>query len=84
MAFTAKPKTSDEWAEGAPIRDNRPKKISDLDPDELPRRGFNVRLNEYELDLVRRVAKLQKRSRMSTIRLLLVPALEAALRGGRP
>jgi hypothetical protein len=72
----------DEWTNSAPIRDERPAKLSELDPEAQPTRGFNVRLNEYEIDLVRRVAKMQKRSRMSTIRLLLVPALEAALRGG--
>lgn len=53
-----------------------------LDPEAPPTRSFNLRLNDYQLDLIRRVSKMQRRSQMNTIRLLLLPALEAAARGG--
>lgn len=50
-----------------------------LDPEERPTRGINVRFNEYELALLRHIAKTQGRSIHQVIKRLLVPAARSAL-----
>lgn len=50
-----------------------------LDPEERPTRGINVRFNEYELALLRHLAKAQDRSIHQVIKRLLVPAAQKAL-----
>lgn len=50
-----------------------------LDPEERPTRGINVRFNEYELALLRHLAKVQDRSIHQVIKRLLVPAARGAL-----
>ena len=47
--------------------------------DAKPTNGINLRLNDYELDLVRTLAKREDRSMQKTIKRILIPALEKAL-----
>ncbi len=49
-----------------------------LDPGAKPTLGINLRLNEYELDLLRRLAKADDRSIQRTIKRLLIPAARKA------
>lgn len=49
-----------------------------LDPDERPTRGINVRFNEYELALLRHLAREQDRSIHQIIKRLLIPAARDA------
>jgi hypothetical protein len=49
---------------------------------EKPTSGINLRLNDYELELVRRVAAAEGKSIQRTIKELLIPALEARARAG--
>jgi len=47
--------------------------------DAKPTNGINLRLNDYELELIRQVAKLHDRSIQKTIKRILIPALEQEL-----
>ena len=49
-----------------------------LDPEERPTRGINIRFNEYELALLRHIARLQDRSMHQVIKRLLIPAGQQA------
>lgn len=49
-----------------------------LDPNAKPTKGINLRLNDYELEMLHRVAALEDRSVQKVIKRILVPALEAA------
>ena len=48
-----------------------------LDPKDKPTSGINLRLNEYQLALLRFVAKHEDRSQQQVTKRMLVPALEA-------
>ncbi|RZI45475.1 hypothetical protein [Candidatus Finniella inopinata] len=47
-----------------------------FDPKAKPTYGINVRLNDYQLDLIRRVCEKEERSQQQIIKRILVPALE--------
>lgn len=49
-----------------------------LDPDERCTRGINVRFNEFELELLRSLARQDDRSVHQTIKRLLIPAARHA------
>jgi hypothetical protein len=51
-----------------------------LDPKAKPIYGVNLRLNEYELSLLRYVSDAEDRSQQKVLKKLLVPALEEATR----
>lgn len=51
-----------------------------LDPKAKPTYGVNLRLNEYELSLLRHVSEEEDRSQQKVLKKLLVPALEEAAR----
>ena len=51
-----------------------------LDADEPPIHGINLRLNDYELALIRFLAKSEDRSQQKIIRKLLIPALEEGVK----
>ncbi|MDH5675251.1 MAG: hypothetical protein OEZ06_24235 [Myxococcales bacterium] len=75
-----------EFAAGAAVRslqEPQPpaKPWEGLDPAAKPSKGFNVRLNEYELALLRYVAERDGRSAQKTIKRVLIAALEAKVQG---
>ncbi len=47
------------------------------DPKADPSRGLNVRLNDFELELVRYLSKVEDRSMQKVIRRLIIPAVRA-------
>ena len=47
-----------------------------LDPKAKPTYGINVRLNEYQLELIRRACEKEERSQQQVIKRILIPALE--------
>lgn len=49
-----------------------------LDPKAKPTIGLNLRLNEYQMTLLRYVAETEDRSIQQTIKRLLIPAAETA------
>jgi len=49
-----------------------------LDPEERPTRGINLRFNDYELGMLRYLAKVDDRSLQQTIKRLLMPAAHRA------
>ena len=48
-----------------------------LDPKAKPTSGINLRLNEYQIALLRFVAKHEDRSQQQVTKRMLIPALEA-------
>jgi len=58
--------------------DNYPWK--QLDANQSPIHGINLRLNDYELALIRFLAKSEDRSQQKIIRKLLIPALEEGVK----
>ena len=66
------------FAAGAAQRLESVPDASELDPKAKPTNGINLRLNDYELAMVRRVAVAQDRSIQKTIKRFLIPALEQA------
>ena len=65
------------FASGAAKREGRDKPWDGLDPKEKPTSGINLRLNEYELAMLRYLSEVDERSIQKTIKRLLLPALEA-------
>ena len=49
------------------------------DPKAKPTCGLNLRLNEYQIELIRSVAEREERSMQQIVKRMLIPALEAAL-----
>jgi len=47
-----------------------------LDPKAKPTYGINIRLNEYQLELIRRACEKEERSQQQVIKRILIPALE--------
>lgn len=74
-----------EFVEAAKTHTVPPSKVNaeldwrNLDPEERPTRGINVRFNEYELAVLRHIAKVQGRSIHQVIKRLLVPAAQKLL-----
>lgn len=75
----AKPETVTSFIAGAKQRST----ITDLDssparlnPKDVPRTGLNLRLNDFEMDLIRKVANAEDRSMQKTIKRFLIPALK--------
>ncbi len=68
----------EQFASGASTRavttERRP--WDGLDPKAKPTSGINLRLNEYELAMLRHIARAEDRSIQKTIKRLLVPAVE--------
>ena len=52
--------------------------VDGMDPDAKPTKGLNLRLNEYELALLHKVAESEDRSVQKVIKRILLPALEKA------
>ena len=49
------------------------------DPKAKPTCGLNLRLNEYQLELIRSMAEREERSMQQIVKRMLIPALESAL-----
>jgi len=49
------------------------------DPGAKPNTGLNLRLNDYQLELIRELAAREERSMQQVIRRTLIPAIEQAL-----
>lgn len=49
------------------------------DPTAKPNTGLNLRLNDYQLELIRELAAREERSMQQVIRRTLIPAIEEAL-----
>ena len=80
MSFRKRPETADAWVASAPLKtadETRP--WLGLDPAEPPSIAFNLRLNAYELALLRAVAAKSRRSQQQAAKSILVPALEQAV-----
>ena len=52
--------------------------LGTLDPRAKPTSGINLRLNRYQLELLRQLAAADERSLQQTIKRLLIPAAERA------
>ena len=81
MSFKRRPETPDAWVSEAPLKSTaadpeRPWEA--FDPKEAPCTTFNLRLNRYELELLRVVADKQRRSQQQTAKSILIPALRRA------
>ena len=50
------------------------------DPAAKPSTGLNLRLNDYQIELIRQLAAREERSMQQVIRRTLIPAIENALR----
>ena len=50
------------------------------DPAAKPSTGLNLRLNDYQIELIRQLAAREERSMQQVIRRTLIPAIEQALR----
>ncbi len=61
---------------GAKDRSTQPKPWEAFDPKAKPTTGMNLRLNEYQLTLLRYIAETDERSLQQTIKRLLIPAAE--------
>ncbi len=87
MSFSVKPTTASDWVAGAPVGagkvanqspSSRPWEV--LDPRAPASKAFNLRLNEYELALLRAVAEAEFSSQQGVAKRILVRALEDAAR----
>ena len=68
----------ERFTKGAQTRETEPatnKKLK-LNHQGKPTTGLNLRLNEYELDLIRQLAKAKECSIQKLLRGILIPALE--------
>jgi len=83
MSFRKRPETAsdasaDAWVGAAPLRaaadTTRPWK--GLDPDAPPTVAFNLRLNGYQIALLRAAAKKTRRSQQQAVKAILIAALE--------
>jgi hypothetical protein len=64
----------EQFVSGAGTRQVETRPWAELDPDAKPSRAITLRLNEYELAILRAAAKKERRSVQSTIKVLLIPA----------
>jgi hypothetical protein len=77
MSFRKRPETADAWVASAPLKSaDEARPWVGLDPHEAPSIAFNLRLNHYELALLRAVAAKTRRSQQQAAKSILVPALE--------
>lgn len=77
MSFKRRPE--DAWVDKAPLKSTAPEHPWDaFDPKEPPCTTFNLRLNRYELALLRAVADKQRRSQQQAAKSILLPALKRA------
>lgn len=80
MSFRKRPETAEAWVGAAPLKSADPERPwVGLDPHEAPSIAFNLRLNRYELELLRAVAAKSRRSQQQAVKSVLVPALERAV-----
>lgn len=70
------------FAAGASKRSSKSRPWDGLDPKDRPTSGLNLRLNEYELAMLRYLSEAKDRSIQKTIKRILVPALEAECKSG--
>ena len=84
MALSPKPKQPDAAAAAAwigdaavgPTKPEAPKPVA-LDPRAKPSKAFNLRLNDYELELLKRAAADEYCSQQAIAKRILFQALEA-------
>ena len=56
------------------------KRVTEVhDPKAKPTCGLNLRLNDYQIELIRSMAEREERSMQQVVKRMLIPALEAAL-----
>lgn len=67
------------FAKGAKTRTVEADAGTDLDPKAKPNKTLTLRLNDYQLELLRRVSEQESRSIQKTLVWHLVPLLEARL-----
>lgn len=80
MSFRKRPETADDWVAEAPLKSaDKERPWVGLDPREAPSIAFNLRLNRYELALLRAVAAKGRRSQQQAVKSVLIPALERAV-----
>jgi hypothetical protein len=80
VPFKKRPETADAWVGDAPLKSaDAERPWLGLDPNEAPSIAFNLRLNRYELALLRAVAIKARRSQQQAVKSVLIPALEQAV-----
>ncbi len=76
------------FTKGAPERAAAVAPSPTHDPNAKPNTGLSLRLNEYQLEMIRDLAKLEQRSIQKLLMGILIPELErrhtAMLKVGRP
>lgn len=83
MSFRKRPESADAWVASAPLKSADPERPwVGLDPHEPATIHFNLRLNRYELALLRAVAAKTRRSQQQAAKSVLVPAMERAVGEG--
>ena len=60
------------------------KNESNFDPKAKPIYGINIRLNEYQLNLIRKVCENEERSQQQVLKKILIPALEKKIEEIQP
>ena len=86
MAFSAKPQPNNQaakkWAAGATVgaaqaeTPNPNGQLPNYDPKAKPSKAFNLRLNDYELQLLRRAAEAEFCSCQALAKRILIRSLE--------
>ncbi len=71
------PERLSAFSQGAKDRATETAPWRGLDPKAKPTSGINLRLNDYQLALIRFVAEQEERSQQQVIKRVLVPGLEA-------
>jgi hypothetical protein len=80
VSFNKRPESADAWVDQAPLKSvDEARPWVGLDPNEAPSIAFNLRLNRYELALLRAVAAKERRSGQQAAKSILIPALVRAL-----
>jgi hypothetical protein len=63
--------------------DQGPPPWEKLDPEDAPRHNVSVRLNDYQLEMLRYLAKQADISQQKILNRILIPAIEAAAEDAR-
>ena len=85
-AVPGAPQTKEEWIKGAPEATRTPRKRRPWERHSKtaqPRFNFNLRLNDYQRELLEHAGKLSGRSMQQEAKHVLIGALEKALRGAK-
>lgn len=70
------PSQKEEFVRGATTHAENTKKEKNLDRKAKPTYGINLRFNEYQMDLIRKVCEQEERSQQYVLKRIIIPVLE--------